>query len=693
MDTESRLKPEDYHRFRSPGEPRISPDGSRLVYAVSRIDADDDERYVNLWLVDLEDESRRQLTVGEHRDTAPAWSPEGNRVAFLSDRTGKQQIWIIDVRGGEAWRIETEEEPSGPPTWSPDGTAIAFTARVFRPDDDYKPYPQAPDYDRQRAVAQAEGKEEDEEVSDVKVITRLRYRFDGIGYFKGRRNQVFVVGVSGPEDEDAPQSRQLTDGNYDHNPPLTWSPDGRYVAFSALRREDADQFIKSDLWAVDVLTQKMVRLMEGSGMVSSPSWSPDGQKLAFVGHDGAHHGSSNPGLWLLQVDVDDPVKKDQAEARELTQELDRSVGVSPSSDVRYTGGQGTHVEWDERGEWLYFTAADHGESQLYRADLSGNVEVVERAPGGEGSVTDFTRGPAGKLILKAGRSDLPDELWLRGAGGDVSRLTHENDGLLDELWVGRAEKFTYSSFDGKEIEGFLIKPRGYLEGAPHPAVLFIHGGPHGVYGQAFMFQCQILAAQGMAVFYTNPRGSRSYGQDFVLEVVEDWGGGDYRDIMAGVDHLVERGVIDEDRLGVTGWSYGGFMTSWTVTRTDRFVAGIIGAPVSDRYSFYGTSDIGYNFGEHHTGGRPWDGADKLLERSPVRYAERVHTPVMIVNGEGDLRCPVAQGEEFYLALKRLGREAVMVRYPGEFHGIRKPSHCEDRYRRYKLWFEDYLDLN
>lgn len=710
------LKPQDLYKFKSTGDPQVSPDGTSVLFVVSQADKKSDKNLTNIWIMEISGKKPRRLTASG-KDRFPRWSPDGKRFAFVSDRSGKAQIWIMEKDGGEPFLLSTEQTVASAPLWSPDGKYIVFVARDFTKDAGWVPYPGAPEWDAERARLQAakalssnanSGQAQNtDRVSDVKVITRFRYRFDGIGYLGDLRRHVFIVRVpeTPPESgEVAGHVRRLTCGDYDHGDPA-FSPDGKYLVVAALRCENADYMDKQDLWVIEVSTGRMVQVMDGEGPCRSPMWSPDGKKIAFAGHDRSYGGSTTEALWVLDIErfmtrlesggvLSTPAPYSMKEAFNVTRKLDRPLGNPVSSDVRYTG-EDKPFSW-ENEDTLLFLACDKGATGLYRAALCGGIS--------DAVITCLMHDPAknvsafhksgGTTIVQAGSCVEPDNIYLFNektdssvTEPDLTCLVHSNP-WLRQVELGNVERFTFKSDKGWDIDGWLLYSSGYERGRKYPTVLFIHGGPHGVYGSAFMFQCQIFASSGYAVLYTNPRGSQSYGQEFASACVEDWGGSDFKDIMAGVDHVIATGVADPENLFVTGWSYGGFMTSWIITQTKRFKAAVAGAIVSNRYSMYGTSDIPF-FSEHQCGGVPWEAREKYFDRSPISYAANVETPVMFIHGEGDLRCPISQSEEFYLTLKRLGKTAVMVRYPGEFHGFVKPSHKFDRFERTLSWFNYY----
>ncbi len=707
---------EDLARFESVGDAQVSPDGALVVYTLSSHDKKDDKGLSSLYLVPTDGGKPRRLTQSG-KDRNPRWSKDGNTVAFVSDRSGIPQIWVIRVDGGEARRIPTERAV-GSIAWSPDGRSIAFTAKDFTKDDTWTPYPGAPEGDRRRAVELAKkaldgpkspqgnvSKPGDVDSggeakgSDVKVITRFDYKADGSGLRGDLRDHVFVVetGDDGEESSQRPPARMLTGGDFDHTSP-SWSPDGKYVLMTALRREDADYLMKQDLWLVEVKSGRLVHLFRGAGPIHNPQFSPGGTRIAFVGHDGSSGPTTQTGLWVLDVDeflrmelggesaVQEPLVQDQA--RLLTGSLDRPIGYASSSDIHF--GMGNPFRW-ETDEGLLFSVGDRGAGSLYRVrSTSRDVwgDPVRIWGDDTCNLVSFDCG-GGRYVFQMGSHDKTEELYsFDESSSALTKLTESNP-WLTEFALAKTERITFRGPDDWEIDGFLTYPVDYEQGKSYPTVLFIHGGPAGAYGPNFMYQSQIMAARGFATLGVNPRGSSTYSQEFLHAVVEDWGGKDYQDIMSGVDEVIARGVADAENLFVTGWSYGGYMTSWVVTQTDRFKAAVGGAIISDRYSMHSTEDI-VLFGEHYFGAAPWDDADKLLSRSPLAQVKNVTTPVMILHGELDIRCPTTQGEEFYSALKRLGKTAVFVRYPGEYHGFRKMSHRVDRFERTLAWFIHYL---
>ena len=713
------LRVEDYFRFRILSEPAISPDGRRVAFTVQTGDADKDENRSAIWLAEapgtataatpaaaaIPSAAARPVTAGTTRDRSPVWSPDGALIAFISDRAdSRAQIFILPAAGGEARRVETDEAVQGGLIWSPDGRTLAFVARVWAKPDGWVPYPGAPDgdADRARALAAADsapkaassGKERDnantKPASDVKVVTRMLYRMDGIGEYGDRRTHVFTV----PADGSAKATR-VTDGDFDHGNPA-FSPDGRILAVPANRRpgDAADLANHMDLWAFEPSTNRAALVLQGDGPVMNPAWSPDGRHIAFVGHDGRAGRKTSAACWVVSWAGLDAPTQSFTDARNLSEYLDRPVAYAGSSDLRQQTMAG--VAWTADSRRVYFPVSTEGDALIYRADIEDRAGAAPTpatpAPGPNGrTLAGFSLAAAGeRLAYVAGDAVTPDEVFLLADGGREGRISAVNTGLADELHIQPVHRFRYEGADGKPMDGWFIPALGVPAGQPAPCVLSIHGGPHGMYGNALQFGLQLYAAQGLAVLFTNPRGSEGYGQAFVDAVAGDWGGKDYVDIQKGLDHVIAQGWVDQARCGVTGWSYGGFMTSWTISQTGRFQAAIAGAIVGNRHSFYGTSDIGVHFGESEFPGKPWENEEGHLARSALRFAAQVTTPVMFLHGEVDLRCPVPQTEEFFTALRRQGKTAVMVRYPGEFHGLQKPRHKADRMGRSVAWFRHYL---
>ncbi len=651
---------DDLLKIQFPHHPALSPDGRRVVFALSRLDHVANEWRGNLWVVSTEGGAPSPFTADEGRDASPVWSPCGRRVAFLSNRGGRRlgrkkpamQLWVMPSDGGEARQITFFRAGVTAPAWSPDGSALAFVTRGS-PDE-----PETAD---------------DGEAPIVREIRRAKYRFDGMGYFDGYAH-VWTVPAAGG----APA--RLTDADFDHDAPA-WLPGGREIVFLANRTPEADFSFVRDVWAVDVETRVLRQVTRHRGPAVSPVPSPDGRWIAFAGHDFHAKSATNFNIWI--------VPSSGGEAVNLTGGFDRSVGNAVGSDARLTPLVPS-LAWTPDGGAITFYATDRGSTHLYQVALADRQ--VRQLTTGHEVVADLTAA-AGQVVYQRMAPASLDELWLLPPSGEPRRLAAVNDDLLAEVEITAPQPFSYAGVDGWAMDGWMLTPPGFDPAKRYPAILRIHGGPHAAYGDAWNHYVAALAARGYVVVWTNPRGSGGYGEAFTSAVVEDWGGKDSEDILLGLDHVMAQGFIDPDRIAVTGGSYGGFMTNTLIGRTDRFRCAVTEVCVSNLHSFYGTSDIGATWGEVEWGGTPWDDPDRLLRHSPLMRAKHVTTPVLITANEADYRCPVEQSEQFFTALRKLGREAVFLRFRDESHTMSstgRPRPRIERLRRLIAWFDRHL---
>lgn len=678
-----RLTCEDFYALKFVSDVRISPDGSRIAYVLSVVDKEANDYRSHIWMVDSAGGRPRQFTSGPKKDTSPRWSPDGKTLAFVSDRAGKNQIFLIGVDGGEARQLTKARNGASSPVWSPDGESLAFIARTG-PEDEGQTEDAGGGAGAKGAAAGAGAKDEDKKFRDPLVVTRLKYKADGRGLLDYRKSHIWVIGVDGGP------ARQLTSGDHGDTDPA-WSPDGKFVAFSSNRTEDWDLNNLSDIWVVPVEGGEPRKVTNTTGPCGNPVWSPDGATIAYVGHQNEYRGSTYTRLYTISVAG--------GEAHNLTASFDHAVGSGVGSDMRSASHNGGPV-WSADGSEIYFPAGVGSTCGVYKVAADGGT--VDPVLNGAFSLVALSFDAARRRIAYAATDNLtPGDVWScdLGVAGSATvplaprRLTQVNDGLLSSVALSAPETIHYRSVDGLEIEGWLMRPVGMQEGKKYPMVLEIHGGPHSAWGHAFFMEFQLLASLGYAVLYTNPRGSGNYGQDFTRTVAGDWGGMDYQDLMAAVDYaLATYDFLDAGRLGVTGGSYGGFMTNWIVGHTDRFIAAVTQRSVVDRLSFYGTSDIGALFGDHHFPGNPWDDTEKVLDRSPLQYVKNINTPLLILHSEQDIRCPIGQAEELFTALRRQKKVVEFVRFPGEGHELSrsgKPGHRVERYRRITDWFLKY----
>lgn len=652
MNQEKRLvQIDDIVTFKFVGDPQIN--GANILYTITTMDEAKNGYNSVINRLDLKNGGDVQFTVppvGEKtiREHSPRWSPDGKAAFFLSNRNGKEQLFLIKADGGEARQISKVEDGIVNPSWSPDGTRIAF--------------------------AMKEPKTEEKKNPDVKYIRRLRHKANGVGFLDERRRHIYVLEVATSE------LTQITKGDFDVATPA-WSPCGGKFTFTTSVEPDADLHYIPDVFVVDADGSNMHKLTQGLGPCNNPIFSPCGKYIAYVGHEQGEKGYPDPKLYVLPLDGGD--------RRDLTESFTRPLGSGVSSDARADRGS-AEPTWKHDSSGIYFVATDGGDANLYFVGMDKQVTQLTK---GEQTITSYSVD-GDKISCVINHVDNPGDIYLK-QGEELKQLTAVNKDFLGTLRLSLPERILVKTDDGVQVEGWVIPPTEMKPGSRYPLILHIHGGPHVASGNAFFHEYQLLASRGFGVLYTNPRGSRGYGEEFTKAVVGDWGGVDYADLMATVDYtLANFSWADGERLGVTGGSYGGYMTNWMVGQTNRFKAAVTLRCISNMYTKYGTSDIGFYGNKAGMGGADlWDQEDFIMSRSPIRYAPNVKTPMMIIHSEEDYRCPMEQSEQWFTALKRLGVETEFVRFAGENHELSrtgKPRNRKDRLFYIVDWFERYL---
>ncbi len=636
---------EDLFELKAVGAPVLSPDGGWIAYTVRSTSLDDDRSETRIWMVSTADGTVLPMTGEGSSAGNPQWSPDGRYLSFLASRNdGETQVWALDRRGGEAVAITHTEQGVDDYSWSPDGTRLALVIRDPEPDS-------------------GEGAEDGEDEARPWVIDRLQFKRDYTGYLDRRRTHLYVQDVApGAESE----AQQITSGDYDDSDPV-WSPDGRLIAFVSNRTEEPDSNDNTDIWVVAAdnpdAGATLSQVTTNPGADGSPAWSPDGRFIA-------HTSVIEPEIIWYAIDHLAISPATGGQARVLTESLDRNI-----SSPRFSPD----------GAELRFIVEDSGERHL--ASIEPGGENFTRLIAGPLSLRGFSQDDDGQIASLVSDSRLPAEVFY-GVGGERRQLTFTNQALLGELQLAKVENAQFPSADGTEVEGFIFKPPGFDESFRYPTLLRIHGGPVAQYDFAFNFEAQLFAANGYVVVLTNPRGSSGYGRDFSHAIWADWGVKDFDDVMAGVDYAIVQGYADPDRLGVGGWSYGGILTNYVITKSDRFKAAVSGASMALYRANYGHDHYQYHW--EMEVGLPWENAEVWERISPFNDVANVVTPTLIMGGEHDWNVPIQNSEQLYQALRRLGVETQLVVYPGEHHGIAKPSFQLDRLERYLAWYGKHV---
>lgn len=636
-------------------DPQISPDGSRIAYLRQSMDIMTDRTSTDVWVVDADGSNHRPLLSGTTSYFSHRWSPSGDRLLYLS-RAGNRgtELWVRWMDTGQTALLSNLPAGPGSVSWSPDGEQIAFSMFVAS--------------DGPRLASPPSRPEGAEWAPPVTVIDEMPYRADGAGYLETGYTHIFVI----PADGGTP--RRLTDGDYNHGGGLNWSPDGSTIVFSANRIDNPlEDPMESEIWTVDVASGDLTQLTDRDGPEFSPSYSPDGESIVYLGFDDQKLSYHSADVYVMDTDG--------GNRRNLTADFDRSMGSA---------------QWAGSSNRLYVSYDDRGDRKIASLDTSGRQSELLTDVGSASNGRPYTSGgfsvsDNGVIAYTRGTATRPSEVGIRLRNGRTSTLTALNDDLFAKRTAASVEEITWQSSVGDyEIQGWVVKPHDFDPEQQYPLVLEIHGGPFAAYGPHFSPEVQLFAAAGYVVLYTNPRGSSSYGVEFANEIHHNYPSLDYNDLMSGVDAVIEQGYIDEDQLYVTGGSGGGVLTAWIVGSTDRFRAAVVQKPVINWASFVLTSDGTAFFTQYWFADTPWDDPMAYWERSPLALVGNVTTPTMLMTGEEDWRTPMSESEQYYQALKLRGIDTALVRVPERSHNlVSRPSHLIAKAANIIAWFERY----
>ncbi len=633
------LKPTDVYLLKNIGDPQISPDGKWVAYTVSSVDTSKDRRNSDIWMVSWDGEQTIQLTNSDDGESTPRWSPDGKYLSFVSARNGEKnaQIWLMDRRGGEAKKLTNIKGDLDEYAWSPDGKKMVMSIKDQDFSDTAKTKTRSPF-----------------------VMDRYHFKEDRDGWVENRYTHLYIFDIGSKKTD------TLTRGNFDEASPV-WSPDGKQLAFASNRSTDPDKNENQDIWVMDAAKgATMKQLTTWAGADRNPKWSPDGKWIAYSSS------SSNLNFTMYGQSTLSLVPAAGGAVRSLAGSLDRPVN---------------DIQWTRDGQQLCFLVTDDRKQTIAKFNLANNA--METIAGGDRSFSNIESSPVSDaLITSMSEPQMPAELYVV-ENNKERRLTHLQDSFVNAIQFATVEGFTSTSKDGTKISNILYRPAIAAPGQKLPLILFIHGGPVGQDDYGFDLSRQMLAAAGYAVAGVNYRGSSGRGVDFTKAIYADWGNKEVMDILGAAAYLTEKGIADEKNMGIGGWSYGGILTNYTIATDSRFKAAASGAGSALQFSMYGVDQYVTQYETEL--GAPWKNPKKWMDLSyPFFKADKIKTPTMFMASEKDFNVPTAGSEQMYQALKSLGIPTQLIIYPGQFHGITKPSYQVDRFDRYLKWFGQYL---
>lgn len=653
---QTKLSYQDIFNLEYAANPVMMPDGKSVVYERRSMDIMHDRLRRNLWTITLDGKNHLPLLSDANNHYAPVFSPDGSKMAYLSNKEGKVQIYLRDMATGQTARLTDVNHSPGNLSFSPDGKQLAFTL--------FTPTKTKPPFKLKFKPKEAKWAEKPQ------YIDQTLFQRDGSGMKRPGNVHVYVLPVIGGT------PRQITFGKHDYASSLAWSEDGKQIILSANIREDFDfDVLNSDLLAINVKSTKITKLTDTTGPEGSPIISPNHSKVAFVGFE--DNGKSNQ---ISELYVMNP---DGSNIQRLTPTLDRSVGS---------------VKWAKNSKGLYFSYDDQGKKHVAYVSLSGKVSTKTDALGGMSLGRPYTSGQyaatnQGKLVITHSTGDRPADLALVDKRGRITPLTDLNGDVFDHKTLNKPELMTVkSSVDERDLQAWIVTPPDFDPSKKYPLILEIHGGPHTAYGPGFAAEIQMFAAAGYVVVYGNPRGSTSMGSEFANLIDKNYPSQDYDDLMDMIDGVIAKGYVDESNLFVTGGSGGGVLTAWIIGKTDRFKASVVAKPVINWTSMIGTSDIYTFMTKYWFNDLPWNNYEAYWQRSPLSLVGNVTTPTMVLTGELDVRTPMSESEQYYGALRLQGVESALVRIQGAYHGIAaKPSNLARKVGYILSWFDQYKE--